>query len=361
MSLFMNNFPAGRASAAMLLAAGMLLCGCGKSARENQAAIAITQAPPQSPGGPDKMDFIQGKVTGAKPGEQVVLYARSNIWWIQPVSQQPFTSIQPDSTWRNSTHLGTEYAALLVEPGYKPTFKTTALPGLGNGVVAVALAKGAPSAPIVSKVIHFSGYDWMVRVASSDRGGEANAYDADNAWVDEKGYLHLRMNQLRGRWSCAEVSLNRSLGYGTYRFTVQDTGHLGPSAVVGMFTWDDVRSGDFKNELDIELSRWGKPGAKNAQYVVQPFYVPQNVARFNTPAGRVTHMFSWYPDRADFKSVRGDAAKSSGPAISEHVFTSGIPTPASETVHIDLYDFRHSKLNLQQPAEVVFEKFEYFP
>jgi hypothetical protein len=38
-----------------------------------------------------------------------------------------------------------------------------------------------------------------------------------------------------------------------------------------------------------------------------------------------------------------------------------VPTPASETVHIDLYDYHHSKQALQQPAEVVVEKFEYLP
>ena len=63
------------------------------------------------------MDFIEGRANGAKPGQQIVLYARSGIWWIQPFATQPFTKIQPDSTWRNSTHLGTEYAAILVEPG----------------------------------------------------------------------------------------------------------------------------------------------------------------------------------------------------------------------------------------------------
>jgi|SRR5271166_2446325 len=70
---------------------------------------------------------------------------------------------------------------------------------------------------------------------------EPNEYDPANAWTDEKGYLHLRMAQRNGHWTCAEVSLNRSLGYGTYRFVVQDTAHLRPSAVLGLFTWGDIR------------------------------------------------------------------------------------------------------------------------
>ena len=37
----------------------------------------------------------------------------------------------------------------------------------------------------------------------------------------------------------AEVKLSRSLGYGSYRFVVQDVAHLEPAAVFALFTWDD--------------------------------------------------------------------------------------------------------------------------
>src|SRR5688572_32279754 len=53
-------------------------------------------------------------------------------WYIQPFSDRPFTTIQADSTWTNQTHLGTEYAALLVEPGYAPPALTTTIPGAGE-------------------------------------------------------------------------------------------------------------------------------------------------------------------------------------------------------------------------------------
>src|SRR5262249_48931193 len=57
---------------------------------------------------------------------------------------QPFTQIQDNSKWRSTTHLGTEYAALLVEPGYQPPAVTDALPGEGEGVIAVAHVRGVP-------------------------------------------------------------------------------------------------------------------------------------------------------------------------------------------------------------------------
>ncbi|MGA9673670.1 MAG: hypothetical protein WBQ94_31045 [Terracidiphilus sp.] len=239
--------------------------------------------------------------------------------------------------------------------------KITQLPVEGNGVAAVLTVKGAATSSPALKTIHFSGYDWIVRSAPSPKGGEMNYYDSANAWTDAKGYLHLRMGERDGRWSCAEVSLTRSLGYGTYKFVVQDSAHLSDSAVVGIFTLDEGIGEVSRPEMDIELSQWGKPESKNAQYVIQPYYIPQNIARFSVPPGESSHMLRWEPGAASFKTVRGSGAASASKAISEHVFTSDIPSAASETVHIDLFDFYHSKSTSQRPAEVVIEKFEYLP
>lgn len=307
------------------------------------------------------MEFIEGSVQGAKGDEQIVLYAHSGVWWVQPLADHPRTSIQPDGKWKNSTHLGTDYAALLVDSGFTPPPRMLTVPDLGNGVIAVAIVPGSSSTPVAKKMLHFSGYDWIVRSAGSDRGGEPNNYDPDNVWVDGSGYLHLRMANVNGKWSCAEVFLARSLGYGTYRFAVQDSAHLSPSAVVGLFTWDDIRSQDYRNELDIELSRWGDPKSKNAQYVVQPFYVAENVSRFVVSPGMVTHAFRWEPGKVSFRSFQGEGRDPMARPFNGHVFISGIPTPANETVHIDLYEYHHSKNPSPQPVEVVIEKFEYLP
>ena len=348
------------------LACTMLICvfgiGCHLPDGKSKPSLEITHVPPANPGGPDLLDLIEGHVHGARPGQQIVLYAHSGSWWIQPTTDQPFTKVQPDSTWKNSTHLGTDYAALLVEPGYHPGAKIEKLPGEGNGVVAITVAKGQAGAiPSMSKVIHFSGYDWIVRAAGSDRGGETSAYSPENAWTDSKGYLHLRMGLHDGRWTCAEVNLNRSFGYGSYRFVVQETGHLPPSAVIGMFLMDEGRTTMIDNELDIELSRWARPESKNAQYVVQPYYVPENVARFSAPAGVVTHTFRWEPGKASFASVRGPMVRPETKPIAEHIFTASVPPAGAQTIHMNLYDFHHSQSRLQEPVEVVIEKFEYLP
>jgi hypothetical protein len=131
-------------SALLIFTCCMLFCSCRMRQAGNGPFIEFTKVPLADEGGPDKLDLIEGRVIGARPELQVVLYARSGIWYIQPYADEPFTHIQPDSKWRSAIHLGTEYAALLVEPGYMPPPSTDLLPGEGSGVVAIIVQKGEP-------------------------------------------------------------------------------------------------------------------------------------------------------------------------------------------------------------------------
>src|SRR2546425_8840698 len=88
--------------------------------------IRIKEVPAyDSAGGSEKMAPIEGNVSGVdlkqcnqeRPpshGGKVLLYARTNTWWVQPFADAPYTSIKEDGKWKADTHLGTEYAALLV-------------------------------------------------------------------------------------------------------------------------------------------------------------------------------------------------------------------------------------------------------
>jgi len=107
-------------------------------------AIEFRQVPSADEGGTVRLGTIEGWAAGARPGQRVVLYARSGDWYVQPFANEPFTQIQADSTWKSSTHLGTEYAALLVDADYVPPARTPALSGIGGGVAAVAVTAGTP-------------------------------------------------------------------------------------------------------------------------------------------------------------------------------------------------------------------------
>ena len=129
---------------ALLLFYCVLWSGCRSRHNVPGPSIEFTRVPPAAEGGPDKIDIIEGRAIGARPGQQIVLFAQWGPWWVQPLADQPFTIIQADSKWRNSTHFGTEYAALLVDPGYRPRATMDVLPSESAGVIVVAITKGRP-------------------------------------------------------------------------------------------------------------------------------------------------------------------------------------------------------------------------
>ncbi len=346
----------------LLVGGALLLGGCREPRADVPASIQFSTLPRASEGGLETLGTIQGRVTGAGPGQRIVLFAKAGVWWVQPFENQPFTLIHPDSTWSSQTHLGTDYAALLVEQGYQPPATASSLPKVGGPVIAVATAEGTGALRHYQpKTLQFSGYTWEVRQAPSNRGGD-NAYDAANVWTDAQGLLHLRIAHRGDQWTCAEVKLTRSLGYGTYAFAVRDTSPLDPAATFSMFTWDDLGSDQNHRGIDIEISRWGVVANKNAQYLIQPYYVPANVFRFAAPAGRLTHAFRWLPGRVAFSTRRTPPiAGRAVTALAEHEFVAGVPAAGGESVCIDLYVFRYAPVPIQHEAEVVIEKFEYLP
>jgi hypothetical protein len=353
-----------RPQVSVILALCVLLGGCNPRKTDVRPAIEFTKVPPTGEGGPVPLSLIAGRVTGARPGEKIVSFARAatGVWWVQPLAIQPFTTIQSDSSWTVSTHLGTEYAALLVEPGYRPPATTGVLPGQGGKVLAVAVVKGVgPLIPAASKTLQFSGYEWKAVNAISDRNGMPNLYDPANALTDSNGYLHLHIARRSDRWTCSAVTLTHGFGYGTYLFSVEDVSHLAPSAVLTLFTWDDLGAEQNHREMDIEIGRWGDPANKNAQFVMQPYYVPENVAQFMAPPGLLTYSFDWEPAKVSFRTVRGVDRISQRNAVATHVFTSGIPSPGGESVSMSFCAFGFSKVPLEDGAEVVIDKFQYLP
>jgi hypothetical protein len=325
---------------------------CRRVQSSNSPSITFTRIPVADAAGTARHDIIEGRVTGGSAGQTIVLYAKTGKWWVQPLVDQPHTALQPNFQWTNATHLGTHYAALLVGEGYRPELSLDTLPQPGGKVFAVAEVPGAAQPP--SKIIQFSGYEWRLRDAPSGRGGRNN-YSASNISVDDKGAMHLRISQAETDWSCAEISLIRNLGYGTYEFVVHSLAHLEPAAVLSMFTFDYASGAQHNREMNIEISRWGNPTKKNGQYVVQPYYVAANVHRFNVPDAVLTFSLEWQRDRAAFRTRRGTAT------IAEHVFTAGVPSPGIESMRVAFYVFRASGVKLRNPMEAVIERFTYFP
>jgi hypothetical protein len=343
----------------------VLLCGCNREHSVAHSLVEFDRVPPTGEGGPVTLSPVAGHVKGAHAGEKIVLYAEdaNAIWWIQPQAIQPFITIKSDSSWETSTHLGVEYAAILVDSGYRPPATTNVLPGQGGKVLAITIVKGVgPLVRAAYRTLQFSGYEWKDPMnVTSERNGVPSTYEPANAGVDSKGRLHLYIVRKNNRWTCSNVVLPHSFGYGTYLFSLEDVSHLEAATVLTLFTWDDLGADQNHREMDIEISRWGDPALKNAQFVMQPYYVPENVARFATPPGQDTYSFQWEPAKVSFQALRGGERISQGGTVATHVFTSGVPSPGSESVSMNFCAFGYSKVPLEGDAEVVIDKFQFLP
>jgi hypothetical protein len=357
------NTRLGFVATLLLVTLCLSLSGCHQGTNQDvEAKISFTQVPQWNPGDRNQQDVIEGTVSGAREGQRLVIYSKSGgLWWLQPLLTSPFTAILPDQAWRNETHLGTEYAVLLVDPSFHPAAILSELPRRGQGVAAVAAASGQEKSS--SFFVDFSGFTWRVRWKPSDRGGTSNPYRPENVYTDKAGALHLQIVKRDERWTCSEVNLTRSLGYGTYSFTVEDISGLEPPVVFGMFTWDYATDRENYREFDINISRWGDPNNRNAEFVVQPPFVPVNISRFVAPPGKLQHTVEWRPGKITMITSRASGA-AGDTVVSRHVFTSEVPTPGSETARMTLYVYgspNGKSPGLQHRAEVVVDRFAFMP
>ena len=117
------------------------------------------------------------------------------------------------------------------------------------------------------EMIRWQGYEWHVRAAKS-QGPGPNDWDRSNVRVDDKGFLHLKITNAGGKWSCAEIWTSAPLGFGTYQCQVEGRiDHLDPNIVFSMFSYAGP---DGTKEIDIEYAKWGNAKEKNSWWTVYP-------------------------------------------------------------------------------------------
>lgn len=322
--------------------------------------IMFTEIPPAAIGGPIRTASIAGRVEDAQRGDRIVLFAKSGVWYVQPMRHNPFTTIDAQGRWRSTIHLGMEYAAMVVRDDYHPPDSMPVLPALSDHIVAIETVHGAGNKLTTSQPLQFSGYEWEVRQLGSDRGGP-NEYDAANAIVDADGALRLKLVQRGRQWTSAEISLTRSLGYGTYVFVVRDMSTVDPAAGLAFFTFDENARAEHFREMNIELRHGDEAATWGGQFVLQPNYLPGNLRRFSVPRGRVSHTMRWEPGVVAFKSMRGSFLEQPGAVFVSHTFNTGVPTPGDERVRLAFYYYRKASHPPHADTEVVIERFQYLP
>lgn len=345
-----------------LALAAASLFACRTPAALRTTSIEFDQLPPQDVGGTGTVETISGTVQNAPEGARVVVYAQSlGSWYVQPLGVRPFTTIGKDGRWSTLTHLGTHYAAVLAGPVYRPAKVLTALPEINESVLAIKTVPGDPSFVRPPHYLQFSAYEWTVRQSGSDRYGTPHRYSVSNTSVDDKGYLHLRVTKQDTEWTCAEVALPRSLGYGRYEAVVDGVDRLEPATVFDMFTWDRAGTDQNRREINTQFARWGDPKAQNAEFSVQPYYRPVNTYRYSVSGAPLLLTMLWQSGRAQFTTSRVDGSGRPLRSVAEHTFTADIPSPESEAIHLNLCIFDYGKVHQTADSEVIVKSFRYLP
>jgi hypothetical protein len=75
-----------------------------------------------------------------------------------------------------------------------------------------------------------------------------------NVWLDATTNLHLKISRQDGKWSCAEVTMRKRLGFGRYQFQIMGRlDHFDDNMVLGCSTTRPAmldRTGHTKSTLN---------------------------------------------------------------------------------------------------------------
>jgi hypothetical protein len=284
---------------------------------------------------------------------RVVLWAKTDRWYVQPSIANPYTFVQSDGTWSNSTYPWDRMVALLVDLTYDPGSIRDYHPSMDPGVVCW---DEYPHKSI--KYFNWSNHRW--RIKKGDLLGPGPNYFSDdtaNVWIDQENRLHLKIDYRDNKWYCAEVVLDHSLGYGLYTFKLDSrVDSLDYNTIFAGFIYEMI-----DEEFDIEFSqRLADPF--NAQYVAQPWYTPGNIEFFNMPSSsKTSHSFEWRSDRIICNSWNGHSDTPTGATLIHSWTYTGedIPMPGGERMIFNLYLFGGEAPVQGLEDEAIITSFQY--
>jgi len=210
----------------------------------------------------------------------------------------------------------------------------------------------------IDRVIHFSGFEWIVRDNDAKQGPGPNYFSnsEDNVWIDNSGKLHLKITQKGGNWYCAGIYAKQPLGNGKYTFYINsDITKLDQNVVAGLFTYlNDTE------EIDIEFSKWSIPNNANAQFAIQPADAPGNKFRFDIPAdsGPTKHEFNWQADQVNFSS--GFNSSTNGEMFANWKYEGAqIPKPSNEKMRLNLWLFKGQMPSNLKEQEIIIDSVSF--
>jgi len=224
---------------------------------------------------------------------------------------------------------------------------------------AVTILSCASDSPVPQRVISFSDLKWDVREAIEEGPGPNNwSSSKGSVFVDSLGQLHLKIRKIAGLWHAAQVTTQKSYGYGKYIFYVAtNVEELDPNVVTGLFTYENDAQ-----EIDIEFSRFGNAANEVGSYTLQPKpYNQENKHSFplRLNGTHSTHIINWTPEGIYFESYHGHSPS----LVSESLLISRWtykgeknPPVGKERLNINAWLFQGNAPAVDKDIEVIISK-----
>ena len=238
-------------------------------------------------------------------------------------------------------------------------------------LAARAAVKRSDVVLLSNRYISFGGFLWQVRDSNGTSqlpsGGPWSA-SPDNAWVDSKGALHLKVTVVNGKRISAQLASVTPFSYGTYTWRVRlNPNKLDIYTVLGLFTYGPNTRGTAPNELDIEHGKFfsERKDGTASQFVVQPYHPTGHLHRFGVPNSAVDRIeqIVWQPRRVDFTVT--NALEPHAPAIAKWTFSTPTEVPVfyGDRLCMNYWSYQPAKGRPLKPPvdEVVIESFSFTP
>ncbi len=143
-------------------------------------------------------------------------------------------------------------------------------------LLAIAAATGAGSAASAGSTTTADPSDWKGHKWKLTNGGMAGVAKGNpaNIFVDQNGYLHLRIVNRGGTYTASEMFSTEKMGFGTYQWQIEGALlNMDKSTVLGLFSYGPTGGigVDAENEIDIEFSQWNNTcNGCNADFTFYP-------------------------------------------------------------------------------------------
>jgi hypothetical protein len=158
--------------------------------------------------------------------------------------------------------------------------------------------RGAALPPTMATV-DFCGYTWSVE--------DGGAYSNQNVWLDTSGYMHLKVRNDSGNWTCAKVTSTSNIGSGILQWQIignHDT--LDKNVVLSLY---GDRGIDGQDEIDIQFSKFGADSGNNGMFTVYPnvpgYSKVTNAFTYSLSGTESTARYKWSSTRIIFLLMNG--------------------------------------------------------